>query len=191
MGRYSTETKTAHKEVEEGGLGMIITDEKILRQPCVDVKTEEVGELVELLERELKQSAINGRPGIGLALPQIGIHKRLAIVRINNDLRANLVNCRIEKQYDPFVFHDEGCLSIPDKTVNTIRYQEVYVVDNLTFPHTFIATGLTAIAIQHELDHLASILMTDRLADKSKTKVRPNDPCICGSSIKYKRCCGA
>ena len=24
-----------------------------------------------------------------------------------------------------------------------------------------------------------------------KTKVKPNDPCTCGSALKYKKCCGA
>lgn len=168
---------------------MIITDEKLLRLPCEDVKPEEVGELRDLLERELKRSAEQGRPGIGLALPQCGIYKRMAIVRINNDLRADLINCRIEKQYDPFVFHDEGCLSMPDKTVDTIRYNEIYVVDNLTFPNSFIATGLTAVCIAHEVDHYNQVLCVDRAANKSKPKVRPNDPCPCGSGAKAKKCC--
>jgi len=168
---------------------VIITDEKTLRMPCEDVKPEEVGELVDLLERELKHSAELGRPGIGLALSQIGIHKKLAIVRINRELQVNLANCRIDKHYDPALFVGEGCLSIPDKTIDTIRYKEIYVVDNLIFPHSFIATDLMAVAIQHELDHLAGTLMLDRAVSLPKKKSKPNDLCPCGSGAKYKRCC--
>jgi peptide deformylase len=166
---------------------MIITDEKILRQPCIDVLPNEVGELIERLERELKASP---REGIGLAAPQIGIHKRIAIVRINPQLQVNLVNCRIAKQYDPILFKGEGCLSMPDCSVDTMRYQEVCVVDNELGSGSLVATGLMSIAIQHELDHVNGILMTDRKANKAKSKQRPNDLCLCGSGRKYKRCCG-
>ncbi len=42
-----------------------------------------------------------------------------------------------------------------------MRYREVYVVDNLVEPYSFIATGLLAVVIQHELDHLNGILLPD------------------------------
>lgn len=167
---------------------MIITDEKMLRQPCENVKPEEVGELISLLERELTSSP---RQGIGLAGIQIGIPKKIAIVRINPFLRADLVNCRIAKQYDPILFKDEGCLSMPDTTVDTMRYQEVYVIDNMTEQKSFICQGLMAVAVQHEIDHYNNILCVDRAVNKSKSKQRPNDLCACGSNKKHKRCCGA
>jgi peptide deformylase len=166
---------------------MIITDEKLLRQPCIDVLPEEVGELVDLLERELKASS---RPGIGLAAIQIGIPKKIAIVCISPRLQVNLINCRIAKQYDPALFQGEGCLSIPDKTVDTMRYQEVYVVDNLSEQKSFVATGLMAVAVQHEIDHWNNITMLERAIKPLKAKQRPNDPCACQSGKKYKRCCG-
>jgi peptide deformylase len=167
---------------------VIITDEKILRQPCEDVKPEEVSELIALLEQEL---AASPRQGIGLAAIQIGIPKKAAIIRINEILRADLINCRIKNAYDLRLFQGEGCLSVPDKTVDTMRYNEIHVVDNeLGFPSAFICQGLLSVAIQHELDHCAGVLMQDRSIDKSKKKVRPNDLCPCGSGAKYKRCCG-
>jgi peptide deformylase len=165
---------------------MIITDQEILRAHNEDVKPEEVSDLVALLERELAASP-NG--GLGLAAPQIGINKRIAIIRINSDLKLDLVNCRIEKQYDPLVFKGEGCLSMPDKKVDTIRYQEICVAGNLVEPHSFIATDLASIVIQHELDHLNGILMIDRQVNKPSKKVKPNDPCSCGSGRKAKKCC--
>lgn len=176
---------------------MIITDEKLLRTPCENVLSNEVGELVDLLERELEHSGELGRPGIGLALPQIGIFKKLAIVRINTnglqDLNINLVNATIENGYDPIQFKDEGCLSFPNQTKTTKRFNEIHVTNNLVEPYGFVATGLMSIAIQHELDHLSGILFLDRAVEESAgitTKVaRPNDLCPCGSKLKYKRCC--
>lgn len=174
---------------------IIKNNEEALRVKCEDVKPEEIGELVELLERELDISAKLGSPGIGLALPQIGIAKKLAIVRID-DIKVNLVNARIEVGYDLSIFKDEGCLSFPGRVENTMRYQEIKIADNAVYPHSFIATGLTAICIQHELDHLNSVLLPDR-AIKAKVKIGPNDPCFCGTIDvntgkikKYKKCHG-
>lgn len=169
---------------------IIVNDENLLRRPCEEVKPEEVGELRELLERELENSARLGRPGIGLALPQIGIHKKMAIVRINKELQVDLVNCKIEKGYDIAMFHEEGCLSFPGRSENTMRYQEVYITDNIVGPSRFIATGLLSVVCQHELDHVNGILLPDRAIVKTAVKAGRNDPCPCGSKIKFKRCCG-
>jgi peptide deformylase len=170
---------------------MIITNnETALRIKCEDVLPNEVGELVSLLERELANSARLGRPGIGLAAPQIGVAKNIAIVRINQEYQTDLINCRIEHAYDQQMFKDEGCLSFPGRIENTMRFQEVQVVNNLTYPHGFIATGLMAVVVQHELDHLTGILLPDRALPKApaKTKLGPNDPCFCGSGRKLKKC---
>jgi peptide deformylase len=172
---------------------IIKNNEDLLRVKCEDVKAEEVGELVATLERELEYSAKLGVPGIGLAAPQIGIAKNIAIVRVNSDISFNLVNCQIAKGYDPAVFRQEGCLSFPGRVEDTIRFQEVHIVNNLVYPHSFVATGLIAVVCQHEIDHLTSKLFIDYLAPKvvvpTKKKVGPNDPCICGSGKKYKKCC--
>lgn len=144
---------------------MIITDEKLLRVKCEKVLPEEVGSLREQLEKELELSNNSGRPGIGLAAPQIGIAKTMAIVRIplfgGRFYSVDLVNARIVQGYDKTFFDREGCLSFPGKEVRTSRYQEIHVVDNLVEPYTFIATGLPAVCIQHELDHLIGILLPD------------------------------
>jgi peptide deformylase len=165
---------------------MIITDEKLLRVKCEDVLPNEVGELVDLLERELKLAP----SGIGLAAPQIGVAKNIAIVRINDKYSINLINCHIKQGFDEAIFEDEGCLSFPGKFVKTMRYNEIYVVENLVEPRSFIAHGLPAVVIQHELNHLNGILLPDlEIKEKIKTKVRPNDPCDCKSGKKAKKCC--
>ncbi len=178
---------------------MIISDQKFLRIKSEEVDSSEVDELIRSLERELYFSAIKGRPGIGLAAPQIGIHKKAAIIRIfgtgQQNVSINLVNAKIEKGYNQFVMKDEGCLSIDNALCNTLRYQEIYVVNNLVEPHSFVATGLIAVAIQHELDHLDGILVIDRKIPEinpgsfGRVKPKPNDPCFCGSNKKYKKCC--
>ncbi len=174
---------------------MIITnDEVALRVFCEPVTLEEVGPLIEALEKELEYSNRIGRAGIGLAAPQIGIAKSIAIVRLPK-LSFNLVNAKLIAGYDVALFQEEGCLSFPGRIEDTMRYQEVYITNNLVEPHTLVATGLAAVVCQHELDHLHSTLFMDRKMPKltpviKPVKVGPNEPCSCGSGRKYKKCCG-
>lgn len=170
----------------------IITDEKILRAQNELVKPEEVGELVRELEDSLKQSP---RAGVGLAAPQIGINKRIAIVRINSkDVKCslNLVNPVIIDKLHPFIHNNEGCLSIPNEQFNVQRYGEVFVKDDSN-PAGIIAAGFEAVVINHEIDHLEGILVKDRAVGKHK--VGRNDPCPCGKKVngkpvKFKKCHG-
>ncbi len=174
---------------------MIITnDEAALRVVCEPVTMDEVGSLIETLEKELHYANLLGKNGIGLAAPQIGIAKHIAIIRLPK-IHLNLVNAKIIQGYDPATFTDEGCLSFPGRVENTTRFQEIQITNNLVEPHNFVATGFLAVACQHELDHLNSTLFMDRSVPKpvpvvNKVKIGPNQPCICGSGKKYKKCCG-
>lgn len=174
---------------------MIITNnEAALRVICEPVSLEEVGSLIETLEKELERANRLGKNGIGLAAPQIGIAKDIAIVRLPK-VNFNLVNAKLIQGYDPAIFTDEGCLSFPGRTENTTRFQEVHITNNLIEPYSFVATGFIAVVCQHELDHLNSTLFMDRSAPKmvpvvKKIRVGPNEPCTCGSGKKYKKCCG-
>lgn len=138
---------------------MIITDEKTLVElgkSSTNVQSEELSDLVTKLEQALNWSANNGKPGIGLAAPQIGISKKIFIIRIPGHPKfdLNIVNAEIKEKYDVFFFDNEGCLSFPDTQLRTKRYKEIMVVNNLTFPNSFILTGLPAVIAQHEMEHL-------------------------------------
>lgn len=174
---------------------MIITfNEEALRVKCEPVTLEEVGSLIETLEKELDYANRLGKNGVGLAAPQIGIAKDIAIIRLPK-MNFNLVNAKLVQGYDPAIFTDEGCLSFPGRVENTTRFQEVYISNNLVEPHSFVASGFVAVVCQHELDHLNQKLFMDYSVPKpvpvvKKSKVGPNEPCICGSGKKFKKCCG-
>jgi peptide deformylase len=140
---------------------VIITDEEALRIKCEPVLPDEVQDLKKKLEEALAWSARQGRPGAGLACPQIGIAKTMAVVRIDNALKIDLVNAKITKMYHQFEFDGEGCLSFPDRYVKTLRYKEIVVEENLVWPHRFIVTDFAAVAVQHELNHLEGVLLPD------------------------------
>jgi len=172
---------------------MIITNnETALRVFCEPVLPEEVGELVATLENELSYANRLGKSGIGLAAPQIGIAKDIAIIRLPK-FNFNLINAKLNKGFDPSLFQDEGCLSFPGRVENTIRFQEVYITNHESEPHSFIANGFLAVVCQHELDHLNSTLFMDRKVPKvmpttKQIKIGPNELCPCGSGKKYKKC---
>ena len=171
---------------------MIVTDINVLRKKNELVKIEEIAELISLLESELASSLT---PGVGLAAPQIGINKSIAIVRLRIDEfeeNYDLVNPVILDKRQGFTNKNEACLSLPGKLVNTKRYKEILVRDEL-HPAGFVVVGFPAVVLNHEIDHLEGILIIDRATGKDK--IGRNDPCPCGKKIngrpvKYKKCHG-
>lgn len=171
---------------------MIITDIQELRKPNELATIEEAREIVKQLEEELSNSKI---PGVGLSAPQIGIHKKVAIVRImaeKSKFFLDLVNPEILDLRQSFINKGEGCLSLPGQFVDTRRYKEVFIKDDI-HPNGFVLTGFPAVVAQHEFDHINQILMIDRAVGKGK--IGRNDPCPCGKKkngqpIKFKRCHG-
>lgn len=169
---------------------MITTDLEVLKRKSLPASSLEEGrEIAALLEQELASSST---PGVGLAAPQVGVHKRVAIMRTQS-ASADLVNPRIVAKRGMFVNKGERCLSLPGVSVDTVRYHEVVVEDDL-HPAGLVAAGLEAVVLQHEIDHLDGILITDRKAPAAK--IGRNDPCPCGAlrpdgkPVKHKRCCG-
>lgn len=168
---------------------MITTDMAVLRAPNEPATIEESKDIIAALERELAASRI---PGVGLAAPQIGIHKRVAIVR-TEDKSVDLVNPVILEKERLFLYKGESCLSLPEVSVDTWRYLEVFVKDDF-HPAGFIGEGFVSVVLQHEIDHLDSVLIMDRAAGKKK--IGRNDPCPCGAlkddgkPVKFKKCHG-
>lgn len=167
---------------------MILTDREDLRRLNEPATAEEAVAIIGRLEEELRASP---RAGIGLAAPQIGIHKRVAIIR-THDHSVDLVNPVILDRERAIMVRGEGCLSLPGVSANTWRFDEILVAcDN--HPAGLAATGLEAVAMQHEIDHLDGILMVDRAGGSG---VGRNDPCPCGAKtsdgrpVKFKRCHG-
>ncbi|MCX7823729.1 MAG: peptide deformylase [Syntrophobacterales bacterium] len=116
-------------------------------------------------------------PGIGLAANQVGVPKRLIVL----DLRERegqgglvvLLNPEIIKASGS-LRHEEGCLSIPGFYAKVNRYSDVVVKgQNLEGEDIEInATGLLAVVLQHEIDHLEGRLFIDRLGPVGKELFR-------------------
>lgn len=151
--------------------------------PVLEMKAEPVtefnGELRQLAEDMFETMYAN--KGVGLAAPQVGVSKRLAVLdhSAGEDEAAKLVLVNPEILVkEGTQIGEEGCLSIPGFREDVKRAYRVRVraqdVDG-----NFIETEgeeLLARAIQHEIDHLDGILFLQHLSllkrDLIKRKIR-------------------
>lgn len=114
--------------------------------------------------------------GVGLAAPQIGLGRRLIVVRVpagyggedTPEYAFRLANPEIIKAFGRQTTY-EGCLSIPGWIGEVPRAESVTVkaVDMDGRQIRIKASGRLAVVLQHEIDHLDGILYTDRMTDMS------------------------
>ena len=134
----------------------IIHDPIILSAKCAPVTgtDEDIDDAVALSGVLLE----NSDRCVGLAANMIGIRKRIIVV-LCDGVPLLMLNPEIIKksvQYDT----EEGCLSIPGIR-KTRRYKKIKVkyLDLDMKPRIATYEGVTAQAIQHEIDHLDGILI--------------------------------
>ncbi len=89
--------------------------------------------------------------GLGLAAPQVGIDARF-FVSICGEVFVNPKIAHRENEMQ----RQEGCLSLPDVIRLKTRCYKIILADNRAYE------GQSAIVIQHEIDHLNGILITDK-----------------------------
>lgn len=127
------------------------------------------------LAKDMLQSMYAAK-GIGLAAPQIGIHKELLVIDINfEDSAAEpliLINPEITAYGSTLNSYEEGCLSIPGVYLNVIRPSTIKFKfrDEMGRPRKMKADGLLARCIQHEMDHLNGVLFVDRVSSAEDLK---------------------
>lgn len=121
--------------------------------------------------------------GIGLAAPQIGVHKRLVVidVELGNDpngidsihFKGAFINPKIIQQFGEIYQTTEGCLSIPG--IN-LMVQRPFSVEIEYYDEKFqyqkeIFGGVKSRVLQHEIDHLDGKLFIDRLDIETRSSL--------------------
>ncbi len=109
--------------------------------------------------------------GVGLAGPQVGVLRRIAVVQTEPDGPLyELINPKIVSSSGS-VSDYEGCLSIPGKYGIVDRPEKVTVeaTDRAGVTFRVTAEGFLARAFCHEIDHLDGVLYSDK-AEKMLTK---------------------
>jgi len=107
--------------------------------------------------------------GVGIAAPQIGVLKQVAIVDVSPKIPGArllvLINPEIITLEKWQVFR-EGCMSLPDYTANVKRADRVHIKYQgiNSKQYELAADKLEARCIQHEIDHLNGLLFVDRVA---------------------------
>jgi peptide deformylase len=137
--------------------------------PVLRRKASKVGKVDDSIRRVMDDmvDTMVAAPGVGLAGPQVGVSIRVVTIKVDSQLfhLANLEIIRAEGEQIGY----EGCLSIPGM-IGEVARAETVVCKALNRHGKQVrikGTGLLARAIQHEIDHLDGILITDRLTDPS------------------------
>ena len=115
--------------------------------------------------------------GVGLAAPQVNVSKNIATIYIpessallRNDVKPYPLHVIINAEYEPIEsegkYSDfEGCYSVKSVMGKVPRYNAIKV----TYQNeegeliTKVERGFYARVLQHEIDHLNGLLITDRL----------------------------
>lgn len=114
-------------------------------------------------------------PGIGLAAPQVNVHKRLIVVDISEqrDAPLCLINPAITEREGTETM-EEGCLSVPGiyEPVERAARIRVQALDREGEPFEMDIDGLLAVCVQHEIDHLDGKLFVDYLTEMKRQRIR-------------------
>ena len=150
-----------------------------------------VSQPVEKIDDEIKKLAADmletmyDAEGVGLAAPQVGVHKRLVVIdihaarEIDGEERPSgepplvLVNPELFAKEGELAW-EEGCLSVPGETGTVTRAAKVKVryTDLDGAVQELAAEGLKAVALQHECDHLDGKLFVDYVSRLKRNVIR-------------------
>lgn len=114
--------------------------------------------------------------GIGLAATQVDVHERV-IVMDTSDLHNQplvLINPVITQRSDEMAVSEEGCLSVPQIYDRVERHARVTVqaLDRDGQPFEMQAEGLSAVCVQHEMDHLLGKVFVEYLSPLKRNRIR-------------------
>jgi peptide deformylase len=107
--------------------------------------------------------------GIGLAAPQVGVSKRLAVIDLsmgkNPKDRLVLINPEIIER-EGRLYEEEGCLSFPDIREKVVRAAKVRVraQDENGKWYEMDGEDLLSRCFQHEIDHVDGMLFIFRMS---------------------------
>jgi peptide deformylase len=150
--------------------GQPVLEEKA--KPVTEFDTEELHKLIE----DMFESMYAAR-GVGLAAPQIGVGKRLAVIDVTTGedpaQKIVLINPEIVAR-EGAQTGEEGCLSLPTFREPVTRAQKVTVKakDAKGVEFEFTGEDLMARALQHETDHLNGTLYITHISPLKRDLIR-------------------
>ena len=111
-----------------------------------------------------------GAIGIGLAAPQVGQSSRVIVLDVARDGEKpqplQLANPDILWRSPELTTGNEGCLSLPEHYAEVTRPAKIRLryLDYQNEIREIEASGLLAMCLQHEIDHLDGVLFVDHIS---------------------------
>ncbi len=141
--------------------------------PVLRMRAREVEVFDEALAKQAARmiALMHDAAGVGLAANQVGSLQRMFTIELGeNEPAQAIVNPRITPLGEELESDEEGCLSLPGALVPVERPLSIRLegqgVDGREL--TLELEGLTARAVQHEVDHLDGVLTFDRTTDEAR-----------------------
>lgn len=114
--------------------------------------------------------------GVGLAATQVDVHERVIVIDTSEDRDRPLVliNPEIVWRSDELTLGEEGCLSVPTVYDKVERHTSVTVraLDRTGTWFEQRVEGLTAVCVQHEMDHLLGKVFVEYLSALKRERIR-------------------
>lgn len=135
--------------------------DEILTKTSREIK--EVNDKIKTLINDMLETMYEAQ-GVGLAAPQVGVLKRIAVVDVSEEADSPIVLINpVILETDGEQRGSEGCLSVPGKVGIVTRpdYVRVKALDENMEETEIEATGLLARALIHEVDHLEGKIYVD------------------------------
>lgn len=137
--------------------------DEILLKDCREVK--EMTPRITTLIEDMLETMYHAQ-GVGLAAPQVGVRKQIAVIDISEegDDPLILINPQI-LELSGEQTGQEGCLSVPGKAgmVTRANYCKVKAYNEKMEEIIVEGEELLARAIQHEVDHLSGIMYVSKV----------------------------
>ena len=114
--------------------------------------------------------------GVGLAATQVDVHERVIVMDTSeaHDKPVVLINPEIIRRSEEMALNEEGCLSVPQTYDRVERAARVTVraLGRDGQPFELEAEGLTAVCVQHEMDHLVGRVFVEYLSPLKRDRIR-------------------
>lgn len=157
------------EEIIDGGLEILKYPNPLLKK-----KSEPVTVFDDELAKFVKDmfAAMRAHQGVGLAAPQVGVLKKIAVVEYEGKSYV-LINPRVLDQKG-LNDEEEGCLSFPGIYAHVTRpeWVKIEAQDETGTVHEYEGTGYTARAFLHEMDHLTGKLFVDYLSSLKRNAIK-------------------
>ena len=114
--------------------------------------------------------------GVGLAATQVDVHRQVIVMDTSEERNAPrvLINPELIKTSEEMTMGEEGCLSVPTIYDAVPRHARITVraLGRDGQPYEFDADGLTAVCVQHEMDHLVGKVFVEYLSPLKRERIK-------------------